>query len=225
MEVILLVQDIIIRDRRLLTKGNIVASPNHIWAGLNVVTELAKQADVDECFQSVSEGKSLIASAITGKGVSTSSTATFQTMANNIDAITSADDMFLYTFKTGVSGNLGSVRADYNGTVYEIIVEIPLGVKAPNGYECLFSGALPTRSLYVSYSYRYQLSSGEYENEGSYGYFDTYNCLTTKNDYLYISIGAGSTPWYIYVVSSSVTWSYSSSVVTYVLDPVLFDKL
>ena len=67
-----------------------MASPNHIWAGLNSVTELAKQADVDECFQSVSEGKSLIASAITGKGISTSSTATFQQMANNISSIRSS---------------------------------------------------------------------------------------------------------------------------------------
>ncbi len=36
---------------------------------------------------SVSNGKSLIASAITGKGVSTASDATFQTMANNINGL------------------------------------------------------------------------------------------------------------------------------------------
>ena len=41
-----------------------------------------------ELFQSVSNGKSLIASAITDKGVTTSNTATFQTMADNINNIT-----------------------------------------------------------------------------------------------------------------------------------------
>ena len=65
-----------------------MASPNHIWAGLSSVIELAKQSDVDDCFRSVSEGKSLIASAITGKGISTSATATFQTMARNIQRLT-----------------------------------------------------------------------------------------------------------------------------------------
>lgn len=45
------------------------------------------QTSVDECFQSVSDGKTLIANAITGKGVTTSSSATFATMANNIGKI------------------------------------------------------------------------------------------------------------------------------------------
>jgi len=40
-----------------------------------------------ELFQSVSNGKALVASAITGKGVVTASDATFQTMADNISAI------------------------------------------------------------------------------------------------------------------------------------------
>lgn len=44
---------------------------------------------VNELKTSVSNGKSLIASAITDKGVSTASDATFQTMANNIRSINS----------------------------------------------------------------------------------------------------------------------------------------
>ena len=64
-----------------------------IWAGLynGTTTELAKQStvsslssEVSSLKDSVSEGKSLIASALTDKGISTSSTATFQTMANGI---------------------------------------------------------------------------------------------------------------------------------------------
>ena len=40
--------------------------------------------ELDECFQSVSDGKSLVASAITDKGINTTADATFETMANNI---------------------------------------------------------------------------------------------------------------------------------------------
>ena len=49
--------------------------------------KIATQKDLDELFQSVSNGKSLVANAITGKGVSTSTTATFATMATNISKI------------------------------------------------------------------------------------------------------------------------------------------
>lgn len=42
---------------------------------------------LEECFQSVSNGKALVASAITGKGVNTTSDAAFSTMANNINNI------------------------------------------------------------------------------------------------------------------------------------------
>ena len=47
-------------------------------------TYFATATEMDECFQSVSNGKSLIASAITDKGISTAADATFQTMANAI---------------------------------------------------------------------------------------------------------------------------------------------
>lgn len=43
--------------------------------------------NIDSCFQSVSSGKALVASAITGKGVKTASDAAFATMANNINNI------------------------------------------------------------------------------------------------------------------------------------------
>lgn len=49
----------------------------------------ATKAQFEEVFQSVSNGKELIASAITDKGVTTASDATFQTMADNIATISS----------------------------------------------------------------------------------------------------------------------------------------
>ena len=47
------------------------------------------QTAIDEVFQSVSDGKVLIADAITDKGVETSATDTFATMASNIESIPS----------------------------------------------------------------------------------------------------------------------------------------
>lgn len=60
---------------------------------------------------SVSNGKSLIASAITDKGVSTASDATFQTMATNISQI-----------KSGVSAPVYGTDFTYNGE-YQIITD------------------------------------------------------------------------------------------------------
>lgn len=59
-------------------------------------TELeAVSADVEECFQSVSNGKALVASAITDKGVTTAADATFQQMATNIGQIETATSIDL----------------------------------------------------------------------------------------------------------------------------------
>lgn len=45
------------------------------------------QTKVDDCFQSVSDGKTLVASAVTDKGVTTAQDATFETIATNIGKI------------------------------------------------------------------------------------------------------------------------------------------
>ena len=58
---------------------------------LNTTAQDLKGA-INEVFQSASNGKTLIANAITGKGVSTSNTDTFQTMATNINSIQTVSD-------------------------------------------------------------------------------------------------------------------------------------
>ena len=60
-------------------------------AELNTTAKDLKGA-INEVFQSASNGKTLIANAITGKGVSTSNTDTFQTMATNINSIQTVSD-------------------------------------------------------------------------------------------------------------------------------------
>ena len=55
---------------------------------------------IAETFQNVSNGKTLIASAITDKGVATSNTDTFQTMANNISLISGGETVANYQLKS-----------------------------------------------------------------------------------------------------------------------------
>ncbi len=68
--------------------GKITASG--AWDGWSKV---ASDDDVQSCLTSVSDGKTLIASAITDMGVSTSSTDTFSTMASNIATIEGSDEI------------------------------------------------------------------------------------------------------------------------------------
>lgn len=51
--------------------------------------------DIETCFQSVSNGKTLLASAITDKGVTTAQDATFETMATNISNISGINNISL----------------------------------------------------------------------------------------------------------------------------------
>ena len=81
--------------------------------------KIATQKDLDELFQSVSSGKTLVANAITDKGVSTATDATFATMASNISKIntngykeetksynntSSSTNRLVFTFSANVSG-------------------------------------------------------------------------------------------------------------------------
>ena len=63
------------------------------------------QEAIDELFTSVSEGKSLIAAAVTGKGIETAADATFQQIAENVTAIKgdSTSALFSIDNKSGFS--------------------------------------------------------------------------------------------------------------------------
>lgn len=71
----------------------------------SIITSNQVQGAIDDLFTSVSDGKSLIAEAITDKGVSTSSSANFATMASNIGKIETAEK-----FKHGV---INSTKVNY----------------------------------------------------------------------------------------------------------------
>lgn len=82
------------------------------------MTSTSIQGAVSELFQSGSEGKSLIASAITAKGVTTGADASFQTMHNNILAISQGTKLPTLT-TPGTANDLlsGKQLIDANGNV------------------------------------------------------------------------------------------------------------
>lgn len=106
---------------------------------LVIDTEIKKAQDkADQAFQSASEGKQKIATAITGKGIQTSSSDTFQIMADNIEAIetdpsvgtTDATAADILLGKKAVSqGNLltGTIPVAINVSPYEQSSELYLG--------------------------------------------------------------------------------------------------
>lgn len=53
----------------------------------------ADTSDIDDLKKSVSDGKTLVANAITAKGVTTATDATFQTMADNVESIITLDSV------------------------------------------------------------------------------------------------------------------------------------
>ena len=87
-----------------------------VLGGVYVDTELSGESEnpiqnkiikerLDEVFTSVSDGKRLVASAITDKGVSTEDDATFQVMANNINNIENIipSNIITNNFKSSIS--------------------------------------------------------------------------------------------------------------------------
>lgn len=91
----------------------------------NAVQNKVITARLNEVFQSVSDGKSLVASAITDKGVATASDATFQTMATNIGNIPSgADVVYTHTQSTSTTTETTvEVKKDtYNGKTLKQVI-------------------------------------------------------------------------------------------------------
>ena len=93
--------------------GSTQASGVSIQDTANNFTATNVEGALAELFQSVSNGKSLIASAITDKGVNTSNTATFQEMATNIGNITSTGGD---TTQYSVTYNLSNVTSSNTAT-------------------------------------------------------------------------------------------------------------
>lgn len=93
----------------------------------SIITSTNVQGAIDQLFTSVSNGKELIADAITDKGVTTSASASFQTMANNIGriavsefyrtSISRQDSLWMSSEDTSVTINV-NVGRDINSSNY-----------------------------------------------------------------------------------------------------------
>ena len=77
------------------TEGNIIIDSELSVNSENPVQNKVVTAKLNEVFQSVSEGKSKVAAAITDKGQPTAADATFQTMADNIEKISATKEQYL----------------------------------------------------------------------------------------------------------------------------------
>lgn len=112
-------------------EGSITASSVSYSNTTSGMTSGNVQNAIDELFQSVSEGKSLIAAAVTDKGVETAATDSFATMAGNIGEI--SDGIQLPDLSNpGVAGDLRNgkqlVGADggiITGTLAEVTQATP----------------------------------------------------------------------------------------------------
>lgn len=166
----------------------------------NINTELA------EVKQSVSNGKSLIASAITDKGIETLSDATFQTMANNIGLI---------------EGN-GSSPSWYGNLPSWYTPETIVWVKGkpiPTKLVYPLSGRI-NDYIYVltlqdgyNYNYRYDTNNNTWETKTSSNEIKSDSCsLSVVNDKIYC-VG-GTTQSTLCYDPSTDTWSTKTNITT-----------
>ena len=112
--------------------GSTEASAVSIQDTANNFTATNVEGALAELFQSVSSGKSLIASAITDKGVSTSNTATFQEMATNIGNISSTEGD---TTQYSVTYNLSNVTSSNTATSVNAGDPYTTTLTANSGYQ------------------------------------------------------------------------------------------
>lgn len=98
----------------------------------SIITGTNVQQAIDQLFTSVSNGKSLIAGAITDKGVSTSASDTFQQMATNIGQIESGGGFAGTATVTFVAPNTYAAREiRYIDENYDLVTSTNESVQIP----------------------------------------------------------------------------------------------
>ncbi len=126
---------------------------------------------LQEVFTSVSNGKALIAGAITDKGVDTPADATFAEMAYNIEQISGgSSDAAIYNVLNNGSSGTSTLTANADG-YYLILLSYAYGgggsITLPSGKSSLLSGSLLSGSRGVTW-HLIQLERGD--NVSIYGY-------------------------------------------------------
>ena len=187
------------------------------------------QEAIDEVFQSVSSGKTLVAGAITDKGVTTSASDTFATMATNIAAIPSAvEGEVVVNWYSGWVGTKNAQERSYTAT------------ERGKLYVSVLSGALQIQMTgwdipraYLNNVEQTALTSGggKWDNRYTTGsYYATYAINMDEDDVALItaipatpSSDAGRVAFiYAVFVSASSTPSQSDF---YIMDPDIIDSV
>ena len=139
----------------MLTRGLFVSALTKFY-GTNSSgsIELAKQSDVESLKTSVSNGKSLIASAITDKGVSTAETATFQQMANNISVIKTTSSRTI-----ALLSNLSVTTGSFANTATVTLVSGPDKVYYDKDEIPFHTAPTDDDDLYIGYGTRFGITS------------------------------------------------------------------
>nr|DAO30679.1 MAG TPA: hypothetical protein [Caudoviricetes sp.] len=147
----------------------------------------AKSSELNSLKTSVSNGKQLVANAITDKGVATSSSESFATMANNINSISSTDAIgaiYLQTLSDEIS-------LYYSSKDYYRDSENYVYTSAPTLYR-------------TSYNFQYTLTNYNAEDSSS---LDMRNYLFYKCSYNNNAYGLDMFKIVYYYIRSSQSWS------------------
>lgn len=162
------------KNARLRFNGNLMINKpdgriNYVGIGTTSLDDIGDgtiTGAIQSCFQSVSNGKALIADAITGKGVSTSATDTFEVMANNISAIQSGDSTIkydlLYQFKVDRNISNATIIISalcYPNNVFKPESKITVKVNNKNTYYCTFKNTTSVPTI-LNASFRCNLDKG-----------------------------------------------------------------
>lgn len=146
------------------------------------ITSTNVQGAIDELFTSVSNGKSLIASAITDKGVSTSANDSWATMAGNIGKLAVATGFEIININATFLENIQTSRGDQ---IYEFTY--PLDNLDKNATYLLIANGMPNNgNFYTSWIINmlyYDL------NENTYGWGLEYR---TGNNYCQLQTGSNT---------------------------------
>ena len=136
--------------------GSTYATKIELSSVSSTVSELS--SDVQECFQSVSEGKSAIAAAVTDKGVETAADATFQQIATNVGNISTINE----NVETVIDALSLSTDASVpgGGIAWSAALSTPVTVKKT-------SNNASTTMAYVRRSPSYWFSITRYDQDGT----------------------------------------------------------
>ena len=99
----------------------------------SIITSDNVQGAIDELFTFVSNGKALVASAITDKGVTTASDATFQEMANNVIKIQSMPDISNWNYRSSLSTSNNTYSTTLPKGTQFVIATISISTNAGTG--------------------------------------------------------------------------------------------